>query len=88
MLAGMLAAAENDGTAPGVVRLGGHVSYWCNFRYSGPILHDARRIQVFIHDARVGPRVTILLSQNGTKRLAQAASRCRKTVQLTVTCVT
>ena len=87
-VAGILVAAESDGTAPRVVRLGGHVSDWRSFRFGGPVPHSARRIHVFIHDARVGPRVTIHLSQNGTTRSAPTASRCRKTVQLAVTCVT
>jgi hypothetical protein len=44
-------------------------------------------IQVCIHNARVGPTVTIQLSQNGTTK-SKPAARCRKMVQLAVTWVT
>jgi len=88
VVARIVAAAEHDANVARMVRLDGDVSDCGKVRFGGPVPHGAGRIHVFMHDSRLGPRVTIQLSQNGTTRSALAASRCRKTVQLGVTWVT
>src|ERR1700730_8000737 len=88
VVARFVAAAEHDANVARMVRLVGGVADCGNVRFGGPVPHGAGRIHVFMHDSRLGPRVTIQLSQNGTTRSASAASRCRKTVQLGVTWVT